>query len=113
MAGLQVEESQEPSRRRVQKMPGQLKYLSRVGTASLLHFCHILLLKTLTGPTQIQMGGENKLHLVMGVSRRACAMEDNVVAIFGKYNLPHMLTFLLMGYTVMKFGAIGMSQNCR
>lgn len=50
----------------------------------------------------------------MGLSRRAYAMREKVAAIFGKYtqifgkyNIPHMFKFLLMGCGIIKFGASG------
>ena len=61
---------------------------------------------------QIQNGGENKPPRD-GVVRRAYIMEDNTVAIFEKYSVPEMLNFFLLGCTIIKFGAVEITQNCR
>ena len=45
VAGFQVQESQAPSKRKMQKIPGQLQYMPEIGAASFLYFCPILLVK--------------------------------------------------------------------
>ena len=96
----------------MQKLPGHSKCTPRTGAASLLHFCSILLVKTVTGPTQIQKG-RGKLHLMMELHRRADAMGENVVANLWKIRSTTHATIFSDGFTVVKFGATETSQNFR
>ena len=81
-----------PSKRKMQKIPGQLQYMPKIGAASFLYFCPILLVKN--SHKFKRVGG--KLHCLMGLSRRAYAWEK-MWLIFGKHSLPHMVQFLPMG----------------
>lgn len=69
-------------RGRKQELLGLLKYAPKIGTVLLLHLCHILLVKIVTGPTQIQKRGENKSP------RDGVGTEEHIMAIIENYSRP-------------------------